>query len=290
MGHFLPGEAFIRLGAFALIFAAMAAYELWSPRLERAEMAGALKARRWLTNVSMLVIASVCLRIIFPAAAVGASLWAEAHGYGLFRLLGVGPWPAGVASFFLLDLAIWAEHFASHKVPLLWRIHRMHHSDTGFDVTTALRFHPLEIVLSMFWKAALVIAIGAPVMSVLVFEIVLNGSSMFNHANVRLPDKVDSLLRRVLVTPDMHRVHHSSRRVETDSNYGFNFPFWDRLFSTYRDQPEAGHEGVEVGLADFRDTGPMRLGWSLALPFRPPQGVSKSSPENSAGKAPRTSP
>ena len=287
MSHFLPNEAFIRLAAFALIFAAMAAYELWSPRLERAEMAGALKARRWFTNVSMLVIASICLRVIFPAAAVGVALWAEMQGYVLFRLLGVDPWIAGVLSFLVLDFAVWAEHVASHKVPLLWRIHRMHHSDTGFDVTTALRFHPLEIVLSMFWKSAVVIAIGAPVLSVLLFEIVLNGSSMFNHANARLPEKLDTLLRLVLVTPDMHRVHHSSRRPETDSNFGFNFPFWDRLFSTYRAQPERGHEAMEIGLADFRGDGPARLGWSLALPFR--ALANRSSPESSADRVPRTS-
>src|SRR6185312_14455995 len=193
-----------------------------------------------------------------------------------------------VASFFILDFAVWAEHVASHKIPVLWRIHRMHHSDIGFDVTTALRFHPLEIVLSMFWKAAVVILIGAPVLSVLLFEIVLNGSSMFNHANARLPGKLDAMLRLVLVTPDMHRVHHSSHRPETDSNFGFNFPFWDRLFSTYRGQPERGHEGMEIGLADFRGDAPARLGWSLALPFRPLARSNRSSPENSADRARRT--
>jgi sterol desaturase/sphingolipid hydroxylase (fatty acid hydroxylase superfamily) len=290
MGHFLASEAVIRLGAFALIFIAMAAFELWSPRLERTEMAGALKARRWFTNISVLVISSVLLRVIFPAAAVGTAMWAEARGYGLFRLVGFDPLVTGILSFFILDLAIWAEHFANHKIPLLWRIHRMHHSDTGFDVTTALRFHPLEIVISMLWKAFVVILIGAPVLSVLLFEIVLNGSSMFNHANARLPDRLDALLRLVLVTPDMHRVHHSSFRPETDSNYGFNFPFWDRLFSTYRARPERGHEGMEIGLAEYRGEAPARLGWNLVLPFRPSFRANRSSPENSAGKARRTSP
>ncbi len=268
MGGFVASEAFIRLGAFALIFVAMAVFELWSPRLERAEMAGALKARRWFTNFAVLVVASIVLRIIFPAAAVGAALWAEMHAYGLFRMVGVNIWLAGIASFFLLDFAVWAEHVASHKVPLLWRIHRMHHSDTGFDVTTALRFHPLEIVLSMVWKAAIVVLIGAPVLSVLVFEIVLNGSSMFNHANARLPLKLDRVLRLVLVTPDMHRVHHSSDRSETDSNFGFNFPFWDRLFSTYRNQPASGYDAMQIGLVEFRGLEPSRLAWILALPFR----------------------
>jgi sterol desaturase/sphingolipid hydroxylase (fatty acid hydroxylase superfamily) len=290
MGHFLPYEAAIRLGVFGLIFAAMAVFELWSPKLERAEMAGALKARRWFTNVSVLVISSLCLRVVFPAAAVGTAMWAEAHGYGLFRLAGVDPLLAGIASFLILDLAIWVEHFANHKIPLLWRIHRMHHADTGFDVTTALRFHPLEIVISIFWKAFLVIVIGAPALSVLLFEIVLNGSSMFNHANVRLPGRVDALLRLVLVTPDMHRVHHSSDRPETDSNYGFNFPFWDRLFSTYRARPARGHEGMEIGLGEYRGDKPAHLGWNLALPFRPLLRPNRSSPGSNAGKARRTSP
>ena len=289
MGHFQPSEAVIRLGAFALIFVAMAVFELWSPRLERAEMAGALKARRWFTNVSVLVISSVLLRVIFPAAAVGTAMWAEARGYGLFRLAGLDPLMAGILSFFILDLSIWAEHVANHKIPILWRIHRMHHSDKGFDVTTALRFHPLEIVISMLWKALVVILVGAPVLSVLLFEIVLNGSSMFNHANARLPGRLDAVLRLVLVTPDMHRVHHSSHRPETDSNFGFNFPFWDRLFSTYRERPERGHEGMEIGLPEYRGAEPARLGWILTLPFRPLSGVNRSSPENSADRVPRTS-
>jgi sterol desaturase/sphingolipid hydroxylase (fatty acid hydroxylase superfamily) len=156
-------------------------------------------------------------------------------------------------------------------------------------VTTALRFHPLEIVISMLWKAFVVILIGAPVLSVLLFEIVLNGSSMFNHANARLPEKLDAFLRLVLVTPDMHRVHHSSDRPETDSNFGFNFPFWDRLFSTYRSRPRRGHDGMEIGLGEYRGDAPARLGWNLMLPFRPLRRVSRSSPENSADKARRTS-
>ncbi len=279
-------EPLIRLVAFVSIFAAMAAFELWSPRLERPEMAGAIKAKRWFTNLSTILISSAVLRIIFPAAAVGAAVWAEARGWGLLRILGIDPWIAGIAAFVLLDFAVWLEHVASHKVPLLWRIHRMHHADTGFDVTTALRFHPFEIVLSMFWKAGLVVAFGAPVACVLAFEIVLNGTSMFNHSNVKLPAPLDRMARRLLVTPDMHRVHHSAIRGETDSNYGFNFPFWDRLFRTYTAQPRLGHEAMDIGLADYRGAAPARLVWSLALPFR---ALSKSSPGNSADRAPQTS-
>lgn len=273
-------EAVVRLGAFIAVFAAMASFELWSPRLERAELMGALKARRWITNLSMVLISSALLRVVFPAAAVGAAVWAESSGYGLFPRAGFHPLVAGILSFVILDFAVWLEHVASHKIPLLWRIHRMHHADTGFDVTTGLRFHPLEILLSMVWKAAVVIALGAPVLSVLVFEIVLNGTSMFNHSNVRLPLPIDRVVRLFLVTPDMHRVHHSTDRRETDSNYGFNFPFWDRIFRTYEAQPRLGHDGMNIGLAQYRGDLPSRFFWALALPFRPVGAARKSSPEN----------
>lgn len=264
----VPSEALARLAAFLVVFAALAAFELWSPRLERDELRGAWKSRRWATNLSLLVVSSLVLRVAFPAAAVGAALWAEARGWGLLRRLDVDPALAGIVSFVLLDFAVWLEHVASHKVPVLWRIHRVHHVDQAVDVTTGLRFHPLEILLSMVWKAAVVVALGAPVLSVLVFEVVLNATSMFSHANLRLPARIDRLLRAVFVTPDMHRVHHSVVPVETDSNYGFNFVFWDRLFRTYREHPAAGHDAVEIGLAEWRGGESSRLGWSLALPFR----------------------
>ncbi|MFN3547343.1 MAG: sterol desaturase family protein [Mesorhizobium sp.] len=266
-------EAAIRLTAFLSIFVAMAAFELLSPRLERDEMRGAMKTRRWFTNVMMVVLSSVVVRILFPAAAVGAALWAESQGHGLFRQVGIDPLLAGLLGFVILDLAVWLEHLASHKIPVLWRIHRMHHADMGFDLTTALRFHPLEIVLSMVWKAAIVVALGIPVIAVLVFEIVLNGMAMFNHANARLPLGLDRVLRLFVVTPDMHRVHHSSIPAETDSNYGFNFPFWDRVFGTYNDQPRLGHDGMEIGLREFRDGSSANLLWSLALPFRAMKAV-----------------
>jgi sterol desaturase/sphingolipid hydroxylase (fatty acid hydroxylase superfamily) len=260
-------EPAIRLISFAVIFSALALFEIWSPRLERDEFRGALKSRRWLTNISILLISSLALRIIFPLAAVGAAIWAAGKGHGLLPWLGLPTWLAGLIAFILLDFAIWLEHVASHKVPLFWRIHRMHHSDTGFDVTTALRFHPAEIVLSMFWKALVIISLGAPPLAVLVFEIVLNGSSMFNHANINLPLNIDRLLRKIIVTPDMHRVHHSTDRRETDSNYGFNFAFWDRIFRTYNAQPAAGHAKMEIGLPNWRKDAPANLLWSLKLPF-----------------------
>lgn len=261
-------EPLLRLVAFVTIFAAMALFELASPRLLRDEMAGALRSRRWFANLGVLVVSSIVLRLVFPLAAVGTALFAEAHGIGLFRMAAMPGWIGGILAFVILDFAVWLEHLASHKVPVLWRIHRMHHSDMGFDVTTALRFHPVEILLSMVWKALVVLVLGPPALAVLVFEIVLNGSAMFSHANVRLPQKTDRLVRRLIVTPDMHRVHHSSVRRETDSNYGFNFSIWDRLFRTYIGEPGAGHEGMEIGLASFRTRRTASLVWMLLLPFR----------------------
>ena len=260
-------EPVIRFSAFAAIFLAMAIFELASPRLEREEMRGALKTKRWLTNLSMVVLSSLAVRVVFPLAAVGTAAWAASNGYGLLPTLGIPPVAAGIIAFFVLDFAVWFEHLLSHKIPLLWRIHRMHHADTGFDLTTALRFHPLEIVLSMFWKAAIVVALGAPPVAVLVFEIVLNGAAMFNHANIKLPLAFDRLLRLAIVTPDMHRVHHSVIRAETHSNYGFNLSIWDRLFGTYVAQPASGHDRMEIGNKDWRDERPANLWWALKLPF-----------------------
>jgi sterol desaturase/sphingolipid hydroxylase (fatty acid hydroxylase superfamily) len=276
MDIFGLSEPVIRLIAFSAIFLTLAAIELAAPRLERNEMRGALKSRRWVTNLAMVVLSSVLLRIVFPLAAVGTALWAEAQGYGLMPLIGMPLWLAGILAFIILDFAVWLEHVVSHKWPLLWRIHRMHHADTGFDLTTALRFHPLEIVLSMVWKAAVIIALGAPPIAVLVFEIVLNGAAMFNHANIKLPKSADALLRLLIVTPDMHRIHHSTDPRETDSNYGFNFAIWDRLFSTYTHTPRRGDTGIEIGLNEWRDDSPANLGWALTLPFRSTPGRAKA--------------
>jgi sterol desaturase/sphingolipid hydroxylase (fatty acid hydroxylase superfamily) len=256
-------EATVRLLLFLGIFAAMALFELALPR--RALIFS--RARRWTTNLAIVATDTAVLRIVFPMAAVGVAQWAGDQGLGLFPALGMPLWIAGLLGFVLLDFAVWAEHWASHKIPLLWRIHRMHHADRDIDLTTALRFHPLEIVLSMVWKAAVVIAFGIPVMAVLVFEVVLNGAAMFNHANVRLPLTLDRWLRLLVVTPDMHRVHHSVIRTETDSNYGFNLAIWDRLFGTYVAQPAKGHEGMTIGLDEYQHEGPTGYVWSLGVPF-----------------------
>jgi sterol desaturase/sphingolipid hydroxylase (fatty acid hydroxylase superfamily) len=267
MFDFNLSEPQIRFIAFASIFLALAIIELIAPRLERNEMRGALKTKRWITNLSMVVLSSVAMRVVFPLAAVGTAAWASTNGYGILPLLGIPPIIAGFIAFVVLDFAVWFEHLMSHKIGLLWRIHRMHHADTGFDLTTALRFHPLEIVLSMFWKAIIILLLGPPVVAVLIFEIVLNGAAMFNHANIKLPLELDRIMRMLIVTPDMHRVHHSIEETETNSNYGFNLSIWDQLFGTYISQPKATHENVEIGLKAWRDEKPTQFLWALKIPF-----------------------
>ncbi len=267
MFNFYLSEPQIRFIAFASIFLTLAIIELLAPRLERKEMHGALKTKRWVTNLSMVVLSSVAMRVVFPMAAVGTAAWASTNGYGVLPMLGISPLAAGVVAFVVLDFAVWFEHLMSHKIGLLWRIHRMHHADTGFDLTTALRFHPLEIVLSMFWKAFIILLIGPPVVAVLIFEIVLNGAAMFNHANIKLPLKLDHILRKLIVTPDMHRVHHSIEETETNSNYGFNLSIWDQIFGTYVSQPKATHDKIEIGLKTWRDETPAQLLWALKIPF-----------------------
>ena len=203
------------------------------------------------------------VRLLFPAAAVGIAIWAQVQGFGLFNLIAAPPWLAVIVSIIVLDFAVWLSHLLSHKVPLFWRFHRMHHSDRDFDVTTAIRFHPIEIIVSMGWKVAWVIVLGAPAVAVIIFEIILNGTAMFNHSNTKLPLWLDRVLRMIVVTPDMHRVHHSVFRGETDSNYGFNLPWWDRLFGTYIDQPAEGHDAMTIGLPQWQDERPTKLGWSI---------------------------
>ena len=257
------GEGTLRFAAFAGVFLLMALFEWAAPRRALAHD----RPRRWFTNLSIVVIDIVVVRLVFPLAAVGFAIWAQSHGFGLFHAIDVPGWLAGIVSFLVLDLAIWAQHLAVHKIPVFWRIHRVHHADVDFDLTTALRFHPFEIVLSMVWKMAVVVALGAPPLSVFLFEVVLNGMAMFNHANAKLPVRVDRVLRTFLVTPDMHRVHHSTNIAETDSNYGFNLSIWDRIFRTYVAQPALGHDGMVIGLDDYQSEAPTRIGWSLLLPF-----------------------
>jgi sterol desaturase/sphingolipid hydroxylase (fatty acid hydroxylase superfamily) len=260
----LAHEPVIRLGAFAAIFVAMALWELLAPR--RPQAIGRL--RRWPGNLGIVVLNTLLVRLAFPTAAVGVALLAESRGWGLFPALTAPPWLAVVAAVILLDLAIYLQHVLFHAVPALWRLHRMHHADLEFDVTTGARFHPIEILLSMAIKLGVVAALGAPAAAVLIFEVLLNATSMFNHGNVRLPQRFDRVLRWLVVTPDMHRVHHSVVPRETNSNFGFNLPWWDRLFGTYRAQPAAGHEAMTIGIEQFRDPRELRLDRMLLQPFR----------------------
>nr|WP_319386228.1 sterol desaturase family protein [uncultured Roseibium sp.] len=262
----------VRMACFAGIFLVMALLEAGLPR-RRLEN-GRLK--RWPTNWGLILLDSILVRLIFPIGGVGLALLAQENGWGLFGLLGWSGALAGILTFFALDFAVWGQHVASHKIPLFWRIHRVHHADSEVDATTALRFHPIEILLSFVWKGLVIVALGGPVEAVLIFEIVLNASAVFGHANVRLPLWLDRLLRLAIVTPDMHRVHHSVIRRETDSNYGFYLSIWDRMFGTYVDQPEKGHDGMEIGLGAPLTPKAHQLPFSLAIPFL---GSSKTKPE-----------
>ena len=262
----LAHEPVVRLAAFVAIFATMALWEVFAPR--RQQTIG--RWRRWPANLGIVVLDSVLVRLIFPTAAVGVALFAETHGWGLLHALKVPGWFALVASMLLLDLAIYLQHVMLHAVPLLWRLHRMHHTDLEFDLTTGARFHPLEILLSLVIKLGVIVALGAPAVAVLAFEVVLNVTSMFNHGNVRLPQRLDRVLRRLLVTPDMHRVHHSWHPDETNSNFGFNLSWWDRIFGTYRAQPRDGHTGMTIGINQFRDPRELRLDRMLWQPMRGP--------------------
>ena len=263
MTDLLNHEPAIRLSCFFAVLLAMMLWEWRQPRRSRCLP----RARRWPANLGIIVVDSAVLRLVFPILAVGAAGLAQTRGWGLFHWLEAPFGLAFVASLLLLDLTIYAQHVVFHKAPLLWRLHRMHHTDLDFDVTTALRFHPLEIVLSMLIKLTVVVLLGAPPVAVLLFEVILNATAMFNHGNVRLPERLDRALRWLLVTPDMHRVHHSVRPEETDSNFGFNLPWWDRLFGTYRDQPRDGHTGMTIGLEYFRDWRATKLYGLLIQPF-----------------------
>lgn len=254
----------VRIGAFAGIFALMALWEILAPR--RPQAIG--RQWRWPSNLGVVILDTLLVRVLFPAGGVGIAMLAQAQGWGLLNVLRAPGWLAVPVSVLLLDLAIYAQHVAFHLVPVLWRLHRMHHADLEFDVTTGVRFHPVEIVLSMLIKAAVVLALGASPLGVLVFEVLLNATSMFNHGNVRLPSWMDRILRWLVVTPEMHRVHHSILRRETDSNFGFNLPWWDRLFGTYRAQPEAGHERMTIGIDRFRNPRELRLDRMLLQPLR----------------------
>jgi sterol desaturase/sphingolipid hydroxylase (fatty acid hydroxylase superfamily) len=262
----LMTELAIRLTAFAGMFLAMALWEIFAPR----RRLSLRRAARWPGNLAILVIDALAVRLLIPTAAVGVALIAAARGFGLFHLLAWPVWLAGILGFVVLDLVIYGQHVVFHRVPWLWRLHRMHHADLDIDLTTGVRFHPIEILISMAIKIAVVALFGVPAAAVVAFEVVLNATSMFNHSNAVLPLWLDRAVRLVVVTPDMHRVHHSVVRAETDSNFGFNLPWWDWLFRTYRAEPACGHDAMTIGLPIFRDPGELRLDRLLTQPFRTP--------------------
>ncbi len=260
-------EPAVRLGFFFGILVLMAIWEHLAPR-RRPTVARSI---RWLSNLGLVAINTIALRALqifgVPILAVGLALLAEERGWGLLNNVVLPHWFAILLAVLLLDLAIYLQHVMFHAIPMFWRLHMVHHADLDFDVTTGVRFHTIEIILSMCIKIALVMLLGPPAVAVVIFEVALNGTSLFNHGNVRLPINLDRYLRLLVVTPDMHRVHHSVVAHETNSNFGFNLPWWDRIFGTYRDQPAAGHDDMTIGLTQYRDTKVTRLHWMLILPF-----------------------
>lgn len=262
----LATEPQLRLIVFLCVIAAMALWEVAAPR-RRQEIPRVI---RWTNNLGLVVIDTIVLRLSFPILAVGLAVTAQDLGWGLFNIIAVPGWVAVLVSIVVLDLVIYLQHVMFHAVPALWRLHRMHHADLEFDVTTGLRFHPVEILLSMGIKLVVVLALGPPAIAVLIFEVLLNATAMFNHSNIRLPRLVDRLLRLIVVTPDMHRVHHSIIPEETNSNFGFNLPWWDRLLGTYKAQPKAGHEGMTIGIEQFRTGRDLWLDRMLVQPIKGP--------------------
>lgn len=261
----LNNEAAIRLIFFFSIFLAMAFWEIRAPCRELTVS----KKTRWMSNLGLIVLNIVVLRVLFPTAVIGMAAYTHLHGIGLLNYVDVPFYLSVFIGVVILDLVIYSQHVLVHYVPLLWRLHRVHHADLDYDVTTGLRFHTLEIVFSMLIKFLAVLLLGPPVVAVLIFEVLLNGMAMFNHSNVRLPSGMDKWVRWLVVTPDMHRVHHSIDRDETNRNFGFNLSCWDRLFGTYKDQPRAGHTGMTIGIPEFRNSAQVdKLPGMLSLPFK----------------------
>ncbi len=260
----LDNAVAVRLGSFAGVLGVMILWESLAPK----RALGESKAVRWSANLGIVAINAVMLRFIAPAGAVGLAVVAEARGWGLLNNIAAPDVLAFAGALVALDLAIYLQHVLFHAVPALWRLHRMHHSDLDFDATTGIRFHPIEIALSMGIKMGVVAALGPPAVAVLIFEVVLNATAMFNHGNVRIAAGLDRVLRWFVVTPDMHRVHHSIIAHETNSNFGFNLPWWDRLLGTYRAAPAEGHQGMTIGIAQFRTARDLWLDRMLVQPFR----------------------
>ncbi len=266
----MSNEPVIRLGFFAGIFGLMAIWEILAARRELTTS----KGRRWVGNLSLVLVDTLIVRLLFPTAAVGTALIVADLGWGVLNVVSVPYWAALLISVATLDLAIYLQHVMFHALPALWRLHMVHHADLDLDVTSGSRFHPIEIVLSMFIKLGVISVLGPPLLGVLIFEVVLNALAMFNHANARIPLPLDRVLRWIIVTPDMHRVHHSVEKPEHNTNFGFNLSCWDRVLGTYKDQPAKGHEGMIIGLKSFRERSWQSLPRLLSMPFFKPAETS----------------
>lgn len=261
----LTHEVAIRAGVFFGVLILMAVWEVFAPR--RASTIS--KVVRWGNNLGLVVFNSILLRFIFPTAAVGVAIFVSEHNWGLLNFLHLPPLISVAISIVVLDFVIYFQHVLMHAIPALWRLHRVHHADLDYDFTTGVRFHPLEIIVSMLIKFVAILILGPPVAAVVIFEIILNASSMFNHGNIKLPAALDRILRLLIVTPDMHRVHHSVEKDESSRNFGFNLSWWDHLFDTYRQQPRAGHEEMVVGIQNYRELRDVTsIHGLLLLPFR----------------------
>lgn len=272
-------ETALRLGFFGGVLLVMALWELLAPR----RRLSARKSPRWASNLGLVALNVAVARFVVPVTAVSAAMLAQSRGWGLLHQVAWPLWLEALLAVLAFDLAIYLQHVMFHAVPALWRLHMVHHADLDFDVTTGLRFHTAEILLSALIKLAVVVVIGPAAVAVVIFEVLLNATSMFNHSNVRIPGWLDRLLRWLVVTPDMHRVHHSVIRRETNSNFGFNFPWWDFLLGTYRSQPAAGHEQMTIGIAQLRDELYVdRLHHMLAIPFRSTSGSYAIGGENNS--------
>lgn len=259
-----PYEGLLRIAVFISVLLIMAQFEFLVPRKVRALP----RYQRWFTNTSLVVINSIALKVAIPILAVAMASIVADKGWGLLNQVSLPLWLEVVLAIVVLDMAIYFQHLLSHKIPILWRLHQVHHADRDIDVTTGLRFHPVEILLSMAYKLLVVLILGPAALAVFLFEVILNASAMFNHSNVRIPLAIDKVLRQIIVTPDMHRVHHSVIQSETDSNYGFFLSVWDRLYRTYIPQPRNGHDNMQIGLFEYQTNEPASLVWSLLLPFK----------------------
>jgi len=276
----MQNESLVRLVVFFGVFAAVALWEIVVPFRDLSTR----KPLRWVRNLGLLGVDTILVRLVLPLGAIGASLLAAERGWGLFNVIDAPRLVTVIASVVILDFAIYVQHVVFHAIPALWRLHMVHHADLDFDVTTGARFHPIEIVLSMVIKLAAVVVLGAPPVAVVIFEVILNATSMFNHGNLHLPAGVDRVLRLFVVTPDMHRVHHSVIPAETNSNFGFSLPWWDRLFGTYRAQPKDGHDGMAIGIEQFRTKRDLWLDRMLIQPLAGPASTYPINREESGGE------